>query len=67
VSQAHWLASERSSLSLYVLRTFACISLTSESPQTPSEEILDEDGNVMHAQPLEKVSFNLDNLRSHFA
>ncbi|KAG2151835.1 hypothetical protein BD769DRAFT_1623558 [Suillus cothurnatus] len=34
---------------------------------TPSEEILDENGNVIPAQPQEEVPFNLNNLRSHLA
>jgi DNA-directed RNA polymerase len=50
---------------LYVSRSFTRISLT--SPQTPSEEILDENGNVIPAQPQEEVPFNLNNLRSHLA
>ncbi|KAG2148047.1 hypothetical protein DEU56DRAFT_869723 [Suillus clintonianus] len=34
---------------------------------TPSEETLDEDGNVIPAQAQEEVPFNLNNLRNHLA
>lgn len=34
---------------------------------TPSEEILDENGNKIPAQSREEVPFNLNNLRSHLA
>ncbi|KAG1902934.1 uncharacterized protein F5891DRAFT_1276856 [Suillus fuscotomentosus] len=34
---------------------------------TPSEETLDENGNVIPAQSEEEVPFNLDNLRKHLA
>ncbi|KAG0702802.1 hypothetical protein DFH29DRAFT_982201 [Suillus ampliporus] len=36
-------------------------------PLTPSEEIVDEDGNVIPAQAQEEVPFNLNNLRNHLA
>lgn len=68
MSQTHWRVSQRSSLShdsLYVLRSVACILLTPS--QTPSEEILDENGNKIPAQSQEEVPFNLNNLRNHLA
>lgn len=37
------------------------------SSQTPSEETLDENGNVIPAQAQEEVPFNLSNLRKHLA
>ncbi|KAG2132268.1 hypothetical protein BD769DRAFT_1666289 [Suillus cothurnatus] len=34
---------------------------------TPSEEILDENENVIHAQPQQEVPININNLRSYLA
>jgi DNA-directed RNA polymerase len=51
---------------MYALRSYpAGVALT--SPQKPSEETLDENGDVIPAQSQGEVPFNLSNLRKHLA